>query len=206
MQSARDHVARWFAHALALLVFFATSAAATPILFVASLSGPGESPPNGSPGTGAAAVTIDPAVHTLHVQVSFADLLGATTASHIHCCVEPPLAAPVATTVPTFPDFPLGVMSGTYDHTFDTLLASSYNPSFVASSGGTVASAEAALFTAMIAGETYLNIHTTVDPGGEIRGFLVAAAPEPGTLALIVLALAFAAGAGVRQRHLPQFS
>jgi uncharacterized protein (TIGR03382 family) len=33
----------------------------------------------------------------------------------------------------------------------------------------------------MAANETYLNIHTTVVPGGEIRGFLVADTPEPGT-------------------------
>jgi uncharacterized protein (TIGR03382 family) len=60
-------------------------------------------------------------------------------------------------------------------------LSSSYNPAFVTASGGTVALAEAALFAGMAANDTYLNIHTTVVPGGEIRGFLVAATPEPGT-------------------------
>jgi hypothetical protein len=35
----------------------------------------------------------------------------------------------------------------------------------------------------MAAGEAYLNIHTTVNPGGEIRGFLQAV-PEPSSLAL----------------------
>ena len=39
------------------------------------------------------------------------------------------------------------------------------------------------------AGEAYLNIHSTVVPGGEIRGFLVAV-PEPGTLSLAVAGLA----------------
>jgi hypothetical protein len=35
----------------------------------------------------------------------------------------------------------------------------------------------------MFARDTYLNIHTSVVPGGEIRGFLVQA-PEPATLEL----------------------
>jgi hypothetical protein len=40
----------------------------------------------------------------------------------------------------------------------------------------------------MLAGETYYNIHTSVVPGGEIRGFLVAV-PEPGSLVLLGSAL-----------------
>jgi hypothetical protein len=34
-----------------------------------------------------------------------------------------------------------------------------------------------------MAGEAYFNIHTTANPSGEIRGFLVGI-PEPSTLAL----------------------
>src|SRR5262249_10918988 len=75
-------------------------------------------------------------------------------------------------TTPTFTGFPLGVTSGTYDHTFDTLSASSYNPAYVTAHGGTAAGAEAALAACLSAGGAYLNIHSTVDPGGEIRGFL----------------------------------
>ena len=97
----------------------------------------------------------------------------------------------VATPTPTFPAFPSGVTSGTYDTTFDMTLASSYNASFVTASGGTVAGAEAALFAGMSDGKAYFNIHTTFAPSGEIRGFLAAqAVPEPGSLALIGLGLA----------------
>jgi hypothetical protein len=39
--------------------------------YVADLSGPAESPPNASPGTGFAVVDFDNAAHTLHVQISF---------------------------------------------------------------------------------------------------------------------------------------
>lgn len=58
--------------------------------------------------------------------------------------------------------------------------ASSYNPAFVAAHGGTVPGAEAALLTGLLAGQAYLNIHTTMFPGGEIRGVLLQARP-PGS-------------------------
>ena len=48
----------------------------------------------------------------------------------------------------------------------------SYNLAFVTAHGGTTASAAAALLAGLEAGQAYLNIHTTMFPGGEIRGFL----------------------------------
>jgi hypothetical protein len=159
-----------------------TSVRATSLTFDAILNGPSESPPNASPGTGFATVIVDNVADTMLVDVTFSGLLGTTTASHIHCCSAVPGAgtAGVATTTPTFTGFPLGVMSGTYIHTFDMTLASSYNPAFIAANGGTPLSAFAVLLAGMEAGESYLNIHTTVVPGGEIRGFL---APVPGPIA-----------------------
>jgi CHRD domain/PEP-CTERM motif len=173
------------------------------IVYVANLNGPSESPPNASPGTGFAEVGYDTTAHTLHVHVTFSGLLGTTTASHIHSATAAPGigTAGVATTVPTFPGFPLGVTSGTYDNTLDLTLLSSYNPAFVTANGGTATSAETALALGMASGEAYLNIHTTVVPGGEIRGFLQPAAtiPEPSTLGL--LALGGIALAGWRRRR-----
>ena len=66
-------------------------------------------------------------------------------------------------------------------------LASSFNPTLVTTNGGTVGSACVALLSGMLDGRSYLNIHSTVFPGGEIRGTrnLV---PEPGSLALLGLA------------------
>jgi hypothetical protein len=175
----------------AAILGFAQGAHAVPIVYTANLTGPGESPPNASPGTGSAEVDFDIAAHTMHVLVSFSGLLGTTTASHIHSATAVPGTgtAGVATQVPTFVLFPLGVTSGTYDHTLDTSMLSTYNPAFVTANGGTAAAAEAALAASLGAGTAYLNIHSTVFPGGEIRGFLVVprAVPEPATIGLVAL-------------------
>src|ERR1019366_5782404 len=157
------------------------------ITYSAVLLGTSEVPPTGSLGTGQATVIINTLAQTMEVQVTFSGLLGPTTASHIHCCTTLPDAgnAGVATTTPTFTNFPLGVTSGSYDLT----AAGTYNPAFVTAEGS-VAIAEAALLGGIAAGDSYLNIHTSVDPGGEIRGYLAAAALEPATFLLAGAALA----------------
>ncbi len=150
------------------------------VVYTATLSGPNESPANASLGTGSAIVTLDTSTNTMHVHVDFVGLIGTVTGSHIHSAtaVAGSGTSGVATVTPTFTGFPSGVTAGTYDHDFDMSLATSYNPAFVTANGGTVPSAEAALFAGIDAGKAYLNIHTTAFSGGEIRGFLV---PEPAT-------------------------
>lgn len=167
------------------------SSFASPLTFYTTLSGPNEEPPNGSPATGYALVTIDSVLHTMRVQVTFQDLLGPNIAAHIHGPTAVPFSgtAAVATTTPTFTGFPSGTTSGFFDSTFDMTQASSYRAGFLAGFGGSTAAAEAALFSSIIDGRAYLNVHSTVFTGGEIRGFLVQT-PEPATMMLLGTGLA----------------
>lgn len=175
---------------LVIGLFLGSMAFSAPITYSAFLTGGNESPPNSSPGTGFARVTIDLAVQTMLVDVTFTGLVAGDTASHIHCCTTVPLTgtAGVATITPTFTGFPGGVTSGSYLHTFLLNDAGTYNPAFITAMGS-LANAEAALVAGLAAGTTYLNIHSTTFPGGEIRGFLVPI-PEPSTLLLAGAALA----------------
>jgi len=173
-------------------------AKAEPLVFTTTLRGTNEVPANASPGTGNAVVTVDGNIMT--VNTTFSGLLGNTTASHIHCCTGPTANAMVATAVPFFPGFPIGVTSGSYSQSFDLNASSTYNPAFVTAHGGTVAQARADFLAGLQGGQTYFNIHTNLFPGGEIRGQLQPV-PEPATLLLLGIGLAGGAGKAFRRRR-----
>lgn len=171
----------WY-HSLALAVVAAlivspTSATADPITFTANLSAANENPPTMSGGTGFATVVLDSTAQTLQVAATFSGLTSNVTAAHIHCCQMVPgtnMNVGVATTVPAFPGFPTGVISGNYGPvSFDLTQSTIYNPAFVMAQGG-LANAEAALIGGIEGGLTYFNIHTVNNGGGEIRGELIA--------------------------------
>jgi hypothetical protein len=165
------------------------AAQATILVFAAPLSGANENPPKVSPATGFATMTVDDVANTININVTFSGLTSVDTAAHIHCCVAPGGNTGVATAIPSFPGFPLGVTSGSFNALFSLLDPAFYNPAFVTANGGTESSAEAVLLAGMTAGQTYFNIHTSNNAGGEIRGFLVET-PEPCTFVLAGLALA----------------
>ena len=159
----------------AALIVPAPAANAIPITFTATLAGANEVPPVASPGTGLATVILDAVAQTLQVNATFSGLTSNTVAAHIHCCAPLGTNVGVATTVPAFPGFPLNVTSGTYSsQVFDLTQPLIYNPAFVTLQGGTLAGAEAALIAGIQAGQTYFNIHTMTNMGGEIRGQLTA--------------------------------
>jgi hypothetical protein len=145
------------------LTLFAALLAAVPafpatITYNVVLNGASESPANASAGTGIGTVAIDNVANTMALDITFSGLTGTVSASHIHCgtAVAGTGTSGVATTTPTFAGFPSGVTAG----------------------------AESFLLGGIAAGHAYWNIHTSTFAAGEIRGFLVAATPEPTTFVL----------------------
>lgn len=147
-----------FTLALALVLFSRPASAQT--LFNAFLSGTQEAPPNASPASGFGTALLNLAETQITVDLSFSGLLGLATAAHIHG------PAPAGTNAPVL--FPL---TGVPAATSGTIPEQSF-----AITPTQVVSLKAGLF--------YMNVHSNVFPGGEIRGQLLAAVPEPGTLAL----------------------
>lgn len=164
------------------------------VTYTATLSGPNEAPPNNSPGIGFATITVDLDLVTMHIVADFSGLTGNVTAAHIHGPTLNPFAgtAGVMTTTPSFEGFPHGGTSGHYERLIDLTLASSYNPAFINSSGGTVSGALNRMLLAFSEGRAYLNIHSTTFPPGEIRGFLVPV-PAPASAGVLAAAGLFAA-------------
>jgi len=160
---------------------------AATLTFTANLVGSNEVPPTGSAATGSASFVLNTTAQTLFISETFSGLGSNTTANHIHCCLASPFLTGsnvgVATVLPAFPGFPLGVTSGSFSTTLDLTSAASYNPAFVTAQGS-LSAAEAALIAGIENGETYINIHTVNFGGEEIRGF-VTPTPEPASMLLL---------------------
>ena len=189
--------------AIAAALLVASSAHAGIVNFKASLSGLNEAPPNASPAVGLTDISYDSATHLLSIHIIFADLIGTTTAAHIHCCTAVAGAGNVgvATEVPSFDFVALGVHSGDFFGIEDLSSAADFNPAFLAAHGGTPAGAEAFLIAGMLSGKSYLNVHSTFRGGGEIRGFLAIPEPTPYALAMLALGgLAFTRRSGARRQ------
>jgi hypothetical protein len=170
---------------VAALMLPAPAARAITMTFGGLLSGANEVPPVDSPGAGSVAVVLDPTAETIQIIASFFGLTTPDTMAHIHCCAPLGTNAGVATTLPAFAGFPLGVTQGTYlSPLFSLQDPSFFNPAFVMMQGG-MGQAEAALIAGIQGGQTYFNIHTDMNPGGEIRTQLlsVGVAPVPGPIA-----------------------
>ena len=133
-----------------------------------------------SPGGGVAFLTID---GDLLAASTISNLIGDVAAAHGRCCAAAPANAGVATQTPSFPGFPTGGASGSYNQGFDLNAPAAYNAAFVAPHGG----------------QAYFNVHTTFARGGEIRG-QVALIPEPASWALMIAGFGIA-GAAIRWRR-----
>lgn len=127
--------------------------------FTATLTGANERPnPNSSTATGTATVTIV-GENSVTFTVTVAGLTN-VTAGHIHVGKASVAGAVIVGVAPAI--LPTGTFSGTFNS--GTIVA------------GDLASAPVTM-TSLIAlirnGDAYVNLHTTANPGGEIRGQLV---------------------------------
>jgi hypothetical protein len=136
-------------------------------IFVAYLNGKQVvSPPSTSPATGFATVDLNSLQNMITVNLSFTGLEGPATAAHIHGPALPGVNAGIV--------FPFtGVPSAT---------------------SGSIPTQTFAITPTEVgylnSGMLYVNVHTGKFPAGEIRGQL-SAVPEPASLALMSLGMAF---------------
>jgi hypothetical protein len=178
----------------------ASSAFAATTHYSAIASGPAEAVPVASPGYSIATIVIDDVANTLSVSSPFQNLLGNSAAGHIHAGTPEPLLGTAPVAVP-FVDFPTGVKSGDYAATFNLLDATIYGAGFLSANGGSVTAARDALLGDINDNRAYLNIHTDLYPGGEIRGFIVALpVPEPSAYAMFAVGLAGVGGMARRKQ------
>lgn len=119
-----------------------------------------EVPPVATPGSGQATITLDTVTGDVNVSGTFSALIGTTTAAHVHGLAGPGVNAGVLFAL----TIDLGASSGTF-------------------SGASTLSAPN--IQGMLDGLTYINIHSTFRPGGEIRGQIV---PAPGAASMLALA------------------
>src|SRR5258705_7376337 len=99
----------------AALLSFAGAAQSAVVVYTADMTGAKEVPPTGSSAHGFSKLTIDDALNTMLVDVTFSGLSAPAAAAHIHCCT--PIGTNVGVAVP-FPGFPSAV-TGAYSHAFD---------------------------------------------------------------------------------------
>lgn len=141
-----------------------------------NLSGAQEVPPVVTSGVGGCLVTLDDVTGMVTVSGSYQSMNGNVTAAHIHGLAGPGVNAGILIGLT-----PTGGTSGNI------------------SGGGTLSAPNV---TGMLNGLTYVNVHTTTSPGGEIRGQIVQQVPSLSPVLLGVLAvLAVAGGAFVLTRR-----
>ncbi len=188
--------------ALIFTMLFSSAALADTTSYRSTMSGPSEQPPNNSPGVSVSTVVFDDVALTMLFSIPFTDLLAGTTVAHLHCCTPQPLIGIAPPAIP-FDDFPTGVRSGLYERLYSLTDPGTYDTAFLTANGGSVDAARNALLLGVENNQSYLNIHTSAFPAGEIRGFLVELAapiPEPSSWLMLSMGLAGIGLCAVKRR------
>ncbi|NOT29763.1 MAG: CHRD domain-containing protein [Planctomycetes bacterium] len=142
------------------------------------MSGAQEVPPVVTAGTGFCTVTLDDVTGAVSVSGSFSGLTSTATAAHIH---GPAPAGAIAGILVTLTE--TGGTSGNV------------------SGSGTLSPAN---ITNLLNGLTYINVHTTINGGGEIRGQITQEVPAlPWQWMAVLAVVAMAGGAFVLTRRSP---
>lgn len=139
--------------ALAALSFASPASALGIQVYHVTLNSAEEVPPNGSTGTGPCVVSLNDVTGFVSVSGSFTGLTTSAVAAHIHG--------------PAVPGVNAGVLVG---------LTATSATSGTISGSGTLSPAN---ITNMLNGLMYLNIHSTMFPGGELRAQIVGPAQVP---------------------------
>ncbi len=132
------------------------------VTFKTTMNGAGEVPANATTGAGTFIATLDTSTNVFTYDVAFSGLTSSASAGHIH---GPAAATASSGTTINFVSlagatFSVGATSGT-GHGVATLSAANQ---ITATINGD------SLKKLLFAGLTYVNIHTSTNPGGEIRG------------------------------------
>lgn len=143
------------------------------LMFMSTLDGLQETPPNASPGTGTGSATLTitqefplPFIGQLSMNVNYSGLTGTMLVAHIHNAAA---GAPGGIVKDIHPFGPGGAMSGSFVGVWTSSDAPQPLTQFLADE--------------LRADRLYFNIHTTTFGGGEIRGQIVPV-PEPASLLL----------------------
>lgn len=145
----------------ALALVLATQASAQTITLTTTMNGGEETPVLNTGMVGTAEVSVDVANREIVVNLSVFNTPTATTAGHIH-------VGPAGIAGPVILNFPAGVVGRTGDFAMSFRLG---QRDFVARPAAGINTIDDAI-QAIVHGNSYVNIHTTQNPGGEIRGQL----------------------------------
>lgn len=159
---------KWTFLLVAVSAFAVASAAQAAVYqWVFGLDGTQEVPPVATPATGTATVDYDDVTNLLEWNIAWQDLLAPETGMHFHGAAPPGVNAGVVVNI--------GAISGLVSPSIGSTTITDLQE------------------VDLINGLWYVNIHSTLWPGGEIRGQVV---PEPATLMLFGLA-----GVGLLRRR-----